>query len=151
MDTPATSRKRPASSASGASLCLALGPHPPPTMRSCFSDTGRGGVIAREFVASRIQAPLRFVLRLRLQKGGRICGTLRYVLYVYLRQGMGISFSSPYLKVTNTFVLPSWADDTLNYALIGASLSEPHTSVTALRKLCVCMYVCLRPYTVNFK
>ena len=27
--------------------------------------------------------------------------------------------------------------------LFGASLSEPNTSVTALRKLCVCMYVCL--------
>ena len=26
--------------------------------------------------------PLRFVLRLRLQKGGRICGTLRYILCV---------------------------------------------------------------------
>ena len=34
--------------------------------------------------------------------------------------------------------------------LIGASLSEPHTSVTALRDACVCMYVCLRPYTENF-
>ena len=27
--------------------------------------------------------------------------------------------------------------------LIGASLSEPHTSVTALLDACVCMYVCL--------
>ena len=34
--------------------------------------------------------------------------------------------------------------------VIGASLSEPHTSVTALAEI-VCMYVCLRPYTVNFK
>ena len=34
---------------------------------------------------------------------------------------------------------------------IGASLSEPHTSVTALRDACVCMSVGLRPYTVNFK
>ena len=35
--------------------------------------------------------------------------------------------------------------------LIGASLSEPHTSMTALRK-CVCIYACLdRPLTVNFK
>ena len=36
--------------------------------------------------------------------------------------------------------------------LIGASLSEPHTSVTAFAEV-VCMYVCLslRPYTVNFK
>ena len=38
--------------------------------------------------------------------------------------------------------------------IIGASLSEPHTSGTALRKCVnVRMYVlaCLRPYTVNFK
>ena len=28
--------------------------------------------------------------------------------------------------------------------LIGASLSEPHTSVTALQDVCVCMSVCLR-------
>ena len=34
--------------------------------------------------------------------------------------------------------------------IIGASLSEPHTSVTAFAEV-VCMYVCLRPYTVNFK
>ena len=27
--------------------------------------------------------PLRFVLRLRLQKGGRICGTLRYYAIAY--------------------------------------------------------------------
>ena len=34
---------------------------------------------------------------------------------------------------------------------IGASLSKPHTSVTALRTR-VCMLVCLdRPLTVNFK
>ena len=31
--------------------------------------------------------------------------------------------------------------------VIGASLSEPHTSVTALTELCVC----LGPYTVNLK
>ena len=59
--------------ASGASLRLALGPHPPPTMRSCFIGTGRGGIIAREIIASHVQAPpLRFVLRLRLQRGGGI-------------------------------------------------------------------------------
>ena len=38
--------------------------------------------------------------------------------------------------------------------IIGASMSEPHISVTALR-MCVCMLACLlaclRPYTVNFK
>ena len=36
-------------------------------------------------------------------------------------------------------------------SLIGASLSEPHTSGTSLQK-CVCnVLVCLWPYTVNFK
>ena len=34
--------------------------------------------------------------------------------------------------------------------IIGASLSEPHTSVTACAEV-VCMSVCLRPYTMNFK
>ena len=34
--------------------------------------------------------------------------------------------------------------------VIGASLSEPHTSGTAFRK-CVNVRACLRPYTVNFK
>jgi len=44
----------------------------------------------------------------------------------------------------------------ISLKMIGASLSEPHTSVTALRT-CVCMYVCMsvctvcRPYTENFK
>ena len=33
---------------------------------------------------------------------------------------------------------------------IGASLSEPHTSRTALHR-CVCIWPCLRPYTINFK
>ena len=35
--------------------------------------------------------------------------------------------------------------------LIGASLSEPHTSVIALRVVCVCicMFVCVWPYTGN--
>ena len=37
--------------------------------------------------------------------------------------------------------------------LIGASLSEPHTSVIALRVACVCvfvcLYVCVWPYTGN--
>ena len=40
------------------------------------------------------------------------------------------------------------------FEVIGASMSEPHISVTALHT-CVCMLVCLlaclRPYTVNFK
>ena len=36
--------------------------------------------------------------------------------------------------------------------IIGASLSEPHTSGTALRScVCVSIYACLRPYAVNFK
>ena len=33
-------------------------------------------------------------------------------------------------------------------AIIGASLSKPHTSGTALQK-CVCICTCLQPYTVN--
>ena len=37
-----------------------------------------------------------------------------------------------------------------NVGMIGASLDELHTSLTALRT-CVCMLACLRPYTVNFK
>ena len=37
---------------------------------------GRESVFAREIVAS-----LRFVLRLRLQKEGRICGTLWYIIF----------------------------------------------------------------------
>ena len=32
--------------------------------------------------------------------------------------------------------------------LIGASQSEPHTSVTVFAEV-VCMYVCLGPYTIN--
>ena len=38
----------------------------------------------------------------------------------------------------------------LHTIFIGASLSEPHTSVTAFAEV-VCMYVCLQPYSVNFK
>ena len=53
--------------------------------------------------------------------------------------------SSVFTGVTIDFVNVSKPD-----ILIGASLSEPHASKTALRQ-CVCMLVCLRPYTVNFK
>jgi len=39
----------------------------------------------------------------------------------------------------------------LTHFFIGASLSEPHTSVTSLRA-CVCMLACVdRPRTGNFK
>ena len=38
----------------------------------------------------------------------------------------------------------------LVHYIIGASLSEPHTSGTSLRK-CVNVRACLLPYTVNFK
>ena len=34
--------------------------------------------------------------------------------------------------------------------IFGASLSEPHTSVTALQDVCVCTSVCMWPYTENF-
>ena len=33
--------------------------------------------------------------------------------------------------------------------LIGVSLSEPHTSVTALQDACVCISVCMWPYNEN--
>ena len=59
---------------------------PPPTMRSCCTQLhgtgGREGIIMRENVASCDKhLPPHFVLRLRLQKGRRICGTLRYMLH----------------------------------------------------------------------
>ena len=41
-----------------------------------------------------------------------------------------------------------------SFILIGANLSEPHTSVTAFAEvvcISVCLSVCPRPYTVNFK
>ena len=42
-------------------------------------------------------------------------------------------------------------ENAMFHELIRASLSEPHTSGTALRK-CVCIIlVCLRPYTMNVK
>ena len=43
------------------------------------------------------------------------------------------------------------ARDAVYGYLIGASLSEPHTSGTALRKCVTYVLACLRPYTVNFK
>ena len=58
-------------------------------------------------------------------------------------------------EVQYTFSGPFLADELTYSALasklkfIGVSLSEPHTSVTALRDACVCMFVGLRPYTVN--
>ena len=39
-------------------------------MRSCFIDTGRGGVIAREIVASCLQAPPAFCTEAKVAKGG---------------------------------------------------------------------------------
>ena len=40
----------------------------------------------------------------------------------------------------------AWWGIMVSYMVIGVSLSEPHTSMTALVEV-----VCLRPYTVNFK
>ena len=65
--------------------------------------------------------------------------------------------SSSYSFFTLSFCLPNLVEMSLQYEgstrtafLIGASLSEPHTSGTALRR---CVYTndsaCLRPYTVN--
>ena len=47
-------------------------PHPPPTMRSCF--TGREGVIAREIVASRTKAPPAFCTEVA-KEGAYLCDT----------------------------------------------------------------------------
>ena len=47
---------------------------------------------------------------------------------------------------TSFCALSEWSE------IIGASLSEPHTSVTSLRCVCVCVYVWLDlAVTVNFK
>ena len=50
--------------------CLALGPHPPPTMRSCFIGSGRGGVIATKIVASCVRVPPAFCTEAKVAKGG---------------------------------------------------------------------------------
>ena len=59
---------------------------------------GREGVIARENPAYKL--PLHFVLRLRLQKGGRICGTLQYMYGVikYCLRTIGIPKSFHYTE-----------------------------------------------------
>ena len=44
--------------------------------------------------------------------------------------------------------LARWRWMTIWEQIIGASLSEPHTSVTALRDACVCMYVCMSGTTI---
>ena len=35
------------------------------------------------------------------------------------------------------------------FSIIGASLSKPHTSGTALQDACVCVHMYVRPYTEN--
>ena len=46
------------------------------------------------------------------------CNTIVLQLGLGLGTENGYFFFFPYLKLTNTFVLLFWADDTLNYALI---------------------------------
>ena len=80
------------------------------------------GVIARENVASRIQAPLRFVLRLRLKKGGRVCGTLQGNSYippwgVVLRIGVGLCLT-PMCKIQQISNLLECNSTQLNRLLI---------------------------------
>ena len=56
---------------------------------------------------------------------------------------------NPFLWLVYSFILCY-----LHRSFIGASLSQPHTSGTALWKcVCIrmCLFACLRPYTVNFK
>ena len=67
---------------------LALGPHPPPTMRSCFIGTGRGGIIAREIVASRVQAPPAFCTEAKVAKGGAYLRDTTVHIYI-----VSLSFS----------------------------------------------------------
>ena len=94
MDTPATSWKHPAFSplnaearqptlASGVFLCLALW-LPPPTDNEVMLYREGGHNHERNCRIPRLyKPPLHFVLRLRLQKVGRICGTLRYSITQY--------------------------------------------------------------------
>ena len=70
-------------------------------------------------------------------------GIKSLTLLVSLRPGAAEKRLPKSCSILNSFVLIY-----LVY-LIGASLSKPHTSGTALRKCNV--LVCLRPYTVNFK
>ena len=62
--------------ASGAPLHLALGPHPPPppppTDNEVMLYRKRGSVIAREIIASRVQAPLVFCTEAKVAKGGGV-------------------------------------------------------------------------------
>ena len=115
MDTPATSQKRPAFSTLnaevrqptanltlGASLCLALGLHP------------NNGVMLL-FI-------LFFVLRLRLQKGGHICGTL-YTVHV------GERMNSPMLYWQSILIwlrkLYGWQNETRwHYATLAGSMKS---------------------------
>ena len=63
-----------------------------------------------------------------------------------------ISFSEVILKLETVFFQSFMNElhEASEWALIGASLSEPHTSMTAFAEV-VCMSVCPQPYTVNFK
>ena len=69
---------------------------------------------------------------------------------------LAITLNIPYRKLMLLCRLAVTGTTVSNWSwyIIGASLSESHTSVTALCT-CVCMYVCLsvclRPYTENFK
>ena len=77
MDTPATLRKRPASSllnTKARQSTASVGSISPP--RAWPSPPTNNGFMPgrEEIVASHVQAPLRFVLRLRLQKGGVFAG-----------------------------------------------------------------------------
>ena len=78
---------------------------------------------------------------------------------------MGFALSRPFEHINHSITFEisyccnsRWASNWFNVyshvrdsVLIGASLSEPHTSVITLRT-CVCMLACLgRPLTINFK
>ena len=65
---------------------------------------------------------------------------------------MQVSLAESYV-VSSYFILTGQGSHSLHKCIsyiIGASLSEPHTSGTALWK-CANVHACLRPYTVKFK
>ena len=57
---------------------------------------------------------------------------------------------SPHYPPLTSFLIQRQTNCSLIGYITGTSLSEPHTSRTALQVVCVCLLVCLWPYT-NFR
>jgi len=82
---------------------------------------------------------------------GRLLGELEGYFY----RADGFFWYSKNLSRKPSLYACAWKFTSVFQSLIGASLSEPHTSVTSLRT-CVCIYACLfacldRPLIGNFK